>query len=163
MVFKETRDYFSAADAADTDCGVLKTRSSCLTRDYAFSYCGGASPMCGAITDGEECEGTEYTKEHACVWENPAEKVIENVLKSCCQKYRVNTLNNGNIEVIDDILTPTYLDIIQKHSGDKFTDSLGFFTELINKKQIGVVSSVPGYSTHCETNWLSPLTDWTKV
>ena len=55
------------------------------------------------------------------------------------------------------------LDIIQKHSGDKFTDSLGFFTELINKKQIGVVSSVPGYSTHCETNWLSPLTDWTKV
>jgi hypothetical protein len=55
------------------------------------------------------------------------------------------------------------LDLIKKYSSEKITDSYGFFTELINTKQIGVVSSVPGYSTHCETNWLSPLTDWTKI
>ena len=55
------------------------------------------------------------------------------------------------------------LDLIQKYSGDKATDSFGFFTELINTKQLGVVSCIPGHSTHCETNWLSPLTDWTKV
>ena len=55
------------------------------------------------------------------------------------------------------------LDLIQKYSSEKITDSYGFFTELINTKKIGVVSSIPGYSTHCETNWLSPLTDWTKI
>lgn len=55
------------------------------------------------------------------------------------------------------------LDLIQKYSSDKITDSYGFFTELINTKQIGVVSSIPGYSTHCESNWLSPLTNWTEV
>ncbi len=55
------------------------------------------------------------------------------------------------------------LDLIHKYSNETVTDSYGFFTELINTKQLGVVSSIPGYSTHCETNWLSPLTDWTKV
>ena len=55
------------------------------------------------------------------------------------------------------------LDLIKKYSSEKITDSYGFFTELINTKQIGVVSSIPGYSTHCESNWLSPLTNWTEV
>ena len=50
-----------------------------------------------------------------------------------------------------------------KHSSNNITNSFGFFTELSNTKGIPVLSSVPGYSTHCEANWLSPLTDWNKI
>lgn len=35
--------------------------------------------------------------------------------------------------------------------------------ELIQTKQLGVVSSVPGYSTHCEAAWLTPLVNWEEV
>lgn len=53
-------------------------------------------------------------------------------------------------------------DLIYKHSNAHLTDSFRMFLEL---RQIGIlcVSSVPGYSTHCETNWLSPLTNWDEV
>ncbi len=54
-------------------------------------------------------------------------------------------------------------DLLMKHSSNNITNSFGFFTELSNTKGIPVLSSVPGYSTHCEANWLSPLTDWNKI
>ena len=50
-----------------------------------------------------------------------------------------------------------------KYSSNNITDSYGFFTELLNKKQLSAVSSIPGYSTHCEAAWLSPFTDWGKI
>ena len=33
---------------------------------------------------------------------------------------------------------------------------------LFRKKRL-LVSCIPGRATHCETKWLSPLTDWTKI
>jgi hypothetical protein len=33
----------------------------------------------------------------------------------------------------------------------------------LREKQHGLVTPVPGYSTHGETAWLSPLTDWSKI
>lgn len=55
------------------------------------------------------------------------------------------------------------LDLFKKYSQGKITQSHQFFTELMNTKQVGVVSSVPGYSTHCELKFLSPFTDWEEV
>ena len=54
-------------------------------------------------------------------------------------------------------------DLIMKYSSERITDSFRFFTELNQTKQIPVLSSVPGKSTHCESAWLSPLTNWTEV
>ena len=54
-------------------------------------------------------------------------------------------------------------DLILKHSSAHITDSFRFFIELNQTKGIPVLSSVPGYSTHCESAWLSPLTDWSKI
>lgn len=53
-------------------------------------------------------------------------------------------------------------DFHMKYSQKKVTDSYGLFTEL-RMNNIAVISSVPGRSTHCETKWLSPLTDWENV
>jgi glycosyltransferase involved in cell wall biosynthesis len=33
----------------------------------------------------------------------------------------------------------------------------------LRDKQHGLITPVPGYSTHGETAWLSPLTDWNKI
>ena len=54
-------------------------------------------------------------------------------------------------------------DLILKHSSAHITDSFKFFIELNQTKQIPVLSSVPGFSTHCEASWLSPLTDWNQI
>ena len=54
-------------------------------------------------------------------------------------------------------------ELLKKYSSNNITDSYGFFTELLQTKQISTVSSIPGYSTHCEAAWLSPYTDWEKI
>jgi hypothetical protein len=36
------------------------------------------------------------------------------------------------------------------------------FLELREKNEL-LVTSIPGYSTHGETAWLSPLTNWSKI
>jgi hypothetical protein len=54
-------------------------------------------------------------------------------------------------------------DMLMKYSDGHITDSFRFFCELRQQKGIPVVSSIPGCSTHCETAWLSPLTDWSKI
>lgn len=54
-------------------------------------------------------------------------------------------------------------DLLLKYSSNHITDSFRFFLELANTKGVIVLSSIPGHSTHCETTWLSPLTDWSKI
>jgi len=50
-----------------------------------------------------------------------------------------------------------------KYSSNNITDSFGLFIELRNEKGIEVLSSIPGYSTHCEKAWLSPFTTWENI
>ena len=54
-------------------------------------------------------------------------------------------------------------ELILKHSSANITDSFRFFIDLNQIKGIPVLSSVPGYSTHCESSWLSPLTNWNEI
>ena len=34
---------------------------------------------------------------------------------------------------------------------------------VLRDKGILLITPIPGYSTHGETAWLSPLTDWSKI
>lgn len=54
-------------------------------------------------------------------------------------------------------------DLLYKHSSNRITDSFALFLELSQQHGIPCMSSIPGVSTHTETAWLSPLTDWSKV
>jgi len=53
--------------------------------------------------------------------------------------------------------------LLEKYSSNSITNSFGFFTELSKEKGVAALSSVPGFSTHCETAWLSPFTNWEEI
>ena len=55
------------------------------------------------------------------------------------------------------------MELLEKYSSNRITDSFGLFTELSRTKGIAVLSSIPGYSTHCEKAWLSPFTNWEEI
>lgn len=52
--------------------------------------------------------------------------------------------------------------ILRKWTEGKHPNDFQMFLELREKGRT-LVSSVPGYSTHGETAWLSPLTNWNEV
>ena len=52
-------------------------------------------------------------------------------------------------------------DIWRKHTQGTYPKDFDIFIELRKKNRV-LVSSIPGYSTHGETAWLTPLTDWEK-
>jgi hypothetical protein len=49
--------------------------------------------------------------------------------------------------------------ILRKHTTGTYPRDFDMFLELREKNHI-LISSIPGYSTHGETAWLSPLIDW---
>lgn len=53
-------------------------------------------------------------------------------------------------------------DIIRKHTSETYPQDFKMFMDLRSRGEL-LVSSIPGYSTHGETAWLSPLTDWETV
>ena len=52
--------------------------------------------------------------------------------------------------------------ILRKHTSGTHPDDFHMFLEL---REVGelLITPIPGYSTHGETAWLSPLTDWSKI
>tara|TARA_R110000744_G_scaffold230363_2_gene348548 strand:+ start:391 stop:1095 length:705 start_codon:yes stop_codon:yes gene_type:complete len=52
--------------------------------------------------------------------------------------------------------------IIKKYANNVYWDDFSMFLELRDKKRT-LISSIPGYSTHGEKTWLSPLTNWNKI
>ena len=53
-------------------------------------------------------------------------------------------------------------DILRKHTSGTHPDDFQMFLELRGKNKL-LITPIPGYSTHGETAWLSPLTDWSKI
>jgi len=49
--------------------------------------------------------------------------------------------------------------ILRKHTSGTHPNDFRMFLELRENNRI-LITSIPGYSTHGETAWLSPLTDW---
>ena len=52
--------------------------------------------------------------------------------------------------------------ILRKWTSETHPHDFNMFMELRNKGEL-LVTPIPGYSTHGETAWLSPLTDWSKI
>lgn len=53
-------------------------------------------------------------------------------------------------------------DILRKHTSSTHPNDFPMFLELRQKNEL-LITPLPGMSTHGETAWLSPLTDWSKI
>jgi len=52
--------------------------------------------------------------------------------------------------------------ILRKHTSGTHPNYFSMFLELREQNEL-LITSIPGYSTHGEVAWLSPLTDWGKI
>jgi hypothetical protein len=52
--------------------------------------------------------------------------------------------------------------ILRKWTNGTHPNDFPMFLELRNQNEL-LITPIPGYSTHGETAWLSPLTDWNKI
>jgi hypothetical protein len=52
--------------------------------------------------------------------------------------------------------------ILREYTSGSYPRDFEMFLAL-REKQHGLITPIPGYSTHGETAWLSPLTDWSKI
>jgi len=52
--------------------------------------------------------------------------------------------------------------LLRKHTTGTYPRDFDMFMELRENNRI-LISSIPGYATHGETNWLTPLVEWNKV
>lgn len=52
--------------------------------------------------------------------------------------------------------------ILRSHTQGSYPRDFDMFLAL-REKQHGLITPIPGYSTHGETAWLSPFTDWSKI
>lgn len=53
-------------------------------------------------------------------------------------------------------------EILRKHTNTTHPNDFNMFLELREKNEL-LITPLPGYSTHGETAWLSPLIDWSKI
>ena len=51
---------------------------------------------------------------------------------------------------------------LRKHTMGSYPDDFKMFLELREQNEL-LISSIPGYSTHGETKWLAPLTNWQQI
>ena len=52
--------------------------------------------------------------------------------------------------------------VLRKHTSGPHPNDFHMFLELRQQGDL-LITPIPGYATHGETAWLSPLTDWSKV
>jgi hypothetical protein len=79
--------------------------------------------------------------------------------KSC--HWKLTNSTTGTFASTVRVLKQDY-EIIKKYTNSPYWNDFHMFTELIQKGQT-LISCIPGYSTHGETAWLTPLTDWSTI
>ena len=52
--------------------------------------------------------------------------------------------------------------ILRKHTSGTHPNDFHMFIELRENNHL-LITPIPGYATHGETAWLSPLTDWSQI
>ena len=52
--------------------------------------------------------------------------------------------------------------ILRKHTSETHPNDFKMFIELQQNNKL-LITSIPGYSTHGETAWLTPLTNWSQI
>ena len=52
--------------------------------------------------------------------------------------------------------------ILRKHTSGTHPNDFPMFLELREQEEL-LITPIPGYATHGETRWLSPLTNWNKI
>jgi hypothetical protein len=105
--------------------------------DHPDKYIDGANPF---VEDGGEVTRLMLTK--SCHW-----KLTNSTTMTFAA--RVSTLKQDEA-------------ILREFTSGTHPNDFPMFLAL-REKQHGLVTPVPGYSTHGETAWLTPLTDWSKI
>jgi hypothetical protein len=105
--------------------------------DHPDKYVNGANPL---VEDGGEV--TRVVLTNSCHW-----KLTNSTTMTFASK--VKTLREDE-------------SILREYTLGSYPRDFEMFLAL-REKQRGLITPIPGYSTHGETAWLSPLTDWSKI
>ena len=91
--------------------------------------------------------------------ENKSEKTSLYLTNSCHWKITNSTTMTFASKVG---LIKQTIDVMRKHTAGTHPNDFEMFLDL-SKHGHKLVTSVPGFSTHGETRWLSPLADWQRI
>ena len=105
--------------------------------DHPNKYINGANPF---IKDGGEV--TRVMLSNSCHW-----KITNSTTMTFAAQ--VKTLKEDE-------------SILREYTSGSYPRDFEMFLAL-REKQHGLITPIPGYATHGETYWLSPLTDWSKI
>jgi hypothetical protein len=105
--------------------------------DHPDKYIDGANPL---VEDGGEVTRVMISK--SCHW-----KITNSTTMTFAAQ--VKTLKKDE-------------SILRKYTSGSYPRDFEMFLAL-REKQHGLITPIPGYSTHGETAWLSPLTDWSQI
>lgn len=82
------------------------------------------------------------------------------ILSQTCH-WKLTNSTTGTFATTIKTLREDY-DIIKKYANNVYWNDFHMFLELKEKGKC-LITPIPGYATHGEILWLSPLTDWSKV
>jgi len=105
--------------------------------DHPDKYMNGANPL---VEDGGEV--TRVMLSESCHW-----KITNSTTMTFAAQ--VKTLKEDE-------------SVLREYTKGSYPRDFEMFLAL-REKQHGLVTPIPGYSTHGETAWLSPLTDWSLI
>lgn len=105
--------------------------------DHPDKYVNGANPF---VEDGGEV--TRAMLSESCHW-----KITNSTTMTFAAQ--VKTLKEDET-------------ILREYTSGSYPRDFEMFLAL-REKQHGLITPIPGYATHGETAWLSPLTDWSKI